>query len=187
MLRTLLFVVAATGTARADCDLSTDAGVDAAFKAATGREMDKQHRCATASSTFPGLVRVGSFAYDRGCITAGVLVGCKLSPSGFEAAAMKRAGWTTADATKRLALARAWLREVDDMDLVDTAPAKFGGKKFSLPALTPSGKVWVFEAWLEEPPGMQPVTYFSKVHLEFAADGSHGTAKTTDSVDVPIH
>jgi len=117
-MKHLVVVVAAAwliacGSSASECDLSTEAGIAAAFKRATGKEVSKDHSCMQASTTFKGLVVTGIFADDRGCIGQGILVGCQISPPGFEAAAMAKAGW--ADLAARQDLALAWLTEIDDL------------------------------------------------------------------------
>src|SRR5262245_15865373 len=120
-----ILIVSRPGTVAADCDTSTDDGVTAAYTKATGKTLPKEHRCATRSKTFPGLVRIGMFAHDRGCIPQGILVGCAMNPTGFAAAAMAKAGWDKADLAKRKELASAWLTEIDDFSIVSTKPDKF--------------------------------------------------------------
>jgi hypothetical protein len=176
----------ALADARADCDVSTDAAIDAAYKKATGHALSREHRCARRSETFPDLVWIGSFAHDRGCRREGILARCKLDPPGYAAAAMKQAGWPSGDAAKRKALAIAWLREIDDERVLERAPDNFGTKQFTAPALTARDKASVVEAWVQEPAGMQPESDYTKIRVEFAADGTHGKIETIDSQSVPI-
>jgi len=177
--------LACVSSASADCDLSTDAGIAAAYKKATGKTMSKDNGCVHKSSTFSGLVWVGSFVNDFGCRPEGVLVGCALSPSGFAAKAMARAGWAKADLATRKKLALAWLKEIDDLSIVESKPDKFP-KPFTAPTATAKGKATVIELWLVAPPGMQPIAYYSRARFTFAEDGTHGDSEAVENLEVPL-
>jgi hypothetical protein len=185
-LATTLIATTITNPASADCDLSKPANIPAAYKQATGNDLPADHDCVRASSTFPGLVWVGHFANDRGCIGEGILVGCKLDPPGYAAPAMTRAGWAKADLATRQKLALAWLREIDDLDPVSTKPDKFP-KPFNPPAATTSGKATVVDLWIVDPAGMQPVASYHHLRYTFAADGTHGSPASVEDVDVPMN
>ena len=191
-MRTALVVVAtllvtlSSCSGHADCDLRTDQGLAAAYQRATGHPLPKDHACIQRSETFPGLVRLGTFAMDRGCITEGILVGCALSPPGFDAAAMQRAGWKTANATRRQQLALAWLREIDAVAFQDATDLP-GGKHLTPVAVTSTRDGLVLEGWVEEPAGMTPESNYDKIRVTFAADGTHKPVATLDHLTVPMH
>ena len=176
-----LVIAAACAPARADCDVHTEAGLAAAYQKATGKPLPKEHGCIRRSETFPDLVRVGTFAYDRGCIGEGVLAGCRIDPPGYAAAAMQHAGWVKAGPARRRALAVAWLRELDDLRLEDATTLP-DGKALGALTARPVGTTLVIEGWVEDPAGMTPETNYRKIRVTFAADGSHGAIATTDQL-----
>ncbi|HTR50219.1 MAG TPA: hypothetical protein VMJ10_05885 [Kofleriaceae bacterium] len=159
-------LVLAASSAHADsprCDVSTDAGIDAAYKAATGHEMSTYGgRCVERSETFKGLIVVGSFASDLGCRWEGVLNGCKWNDRGAPRAAMAAAGWAKANAAKRQELALAWLREIDQVRVEDEK-------------VTADKDKVTIEYYEHGPVGMTP-TPPPRYHYRvvFGADGTHG-------------
>jgi len=169
-IRLACALVLAASAAHADspkCDMSTDAGIDAAFKAATGHEMSRYGgRCVQRSETFKGLIVVGSFASDRGCIWMGMFDGCKWDAPGAPKAAMAAAGWAKADAAKRQELALAWLREIDQIRVEDEK-------------VTADHDKLVIEYFETGEVGMTPAKP-PRYHMRvvFAADGTHGAIKT---------
>jgi hypothetical protein len=179
-MRALLafLLVAATPRAVAACDVSTDAGLAAAYKAATGRDLPQAHPCARVSSTFAGLVAIGSFAYDRGCRYTDVIASCKLNPKGYAAAAMAKAGWAKAAMKTQLAL--AWLREIDDRAVIEGIDGKVPGVTEVQTELGKDGSLRV-EGWVREPSGMRRGASFTKIRVMFAADGTHGAIETIGS------
>ena len=182
----VLLVLALAPRANADCDVSTDAGIDAAYQKATGNALPHEHRCVRRAQTFPDVVTIGHFAYDRGCRWSEVLVGCKLSPSGYAAAAMAKAGWTKADAAKKQSLALAWLREVDDRALIEGNDGMIASAKITALVATPARDGTLrLEGWVREPPGMRRGTAFTKIRVTFAADGSHDKIDVIDNEFVP--
>lgn len=173
--------------ARASCDVSTDDAVAAVYQRATGKELRKEWRCIRRSSTFPGLVAIGLFANDRGCMWQGVLADCRMDPAGYAARAMAKAGWGKADLGKKKALALAWLAEIDDVRLEPAAPAGFAGRTFTPPTATADGAGLRIEGWQAFSAGMLPQTTFTKLRVVFAADGTHSAPVTLDQVTVPMH
>jgi hypothetical protein len=158
--------LAATVAAHASpkCDLSTDAGVDAAYKAATGREMSTYGgRCAQRSKTFPAMYVLGSFASDLGCRWEGALHNCTWNDPKAAATEMAAAGWAKADAKKRGELAIAWLREVDEINTEQEKTSIAGGK--------------LVVDYIEVGPVTMNPASPSRTHMKvtFAADGTHGS------------
>jgi hypothetical protein len=184
-IASIVTVATAVAPASADCDLSRPENIPAAYKRATGKQLPTDSGCVRSSSTFPGLVWVGHFANDRGCIGEGVLVGCALNPPGFAARAMARAGWKQADLATRKRLALAWLREIDGLSLVETKPDDFP-KPFAAATATTRGKSTVVAVWTIDPAGMTPVDHYHHITIAFGDDGAHGAAKTIEDVDVRL-
>jgi hypothetical protein len=161
----LLLAALSSADAAPKCDLSTDAGVDAAYKAATGKEMSTYGgRCARRSTTFPNMYALGTFLSDYGCRWEGVLHGCTWNDPKAAQVEMAAAGWAKADARKRGELALAWLREVDQVSAES-------------PNTAAVGDTLVVDYWVTAPTGMvQRPPQRSHMKIVFAADGSHGTA-----------
>ena len=149
------------------CNLSTDAGIDAAYKAATGNEIGSYGgRCVTHSTTFPSMIAIGEFASDYGCHWLGYLHGCKWNDPAAARVEMAAAGWAKADAKKRQQLALAWLREVDQVRVEDEHVTDDHGKL-------------VVEYSQTEPVGMiQAPPAHTHHRVVFAADGTHGAIAT---------
>lgn len=148
------------------CD--TKAGLSAALVAARGSGLDDEHGCMTRVALFPGVVMLGSFAYDRGCMDPEWVVDCKLveqAPSATDLLA--RAGWAKATPAQRLVLAQEYM-------------AQFGLAWSGSIAWTPDAPVWTNTpdggvegvVWIAEPSGMQPGRELDKMRLVFAADGA---------------
>jgi hypothetical protein len=180
-----MVMMAGANAASADkCDTSKEANVRGAFKQATGGELPKNGGCVRMSETFPGLVWVGSFADDRGCERTGVLVGCEMSPKGYQAKAMEKAGWAKADQAGKEKLAWAWLREIDDYSLVNDKPDRFQGT-WTAPTLEvgKDGSA-VAEFWTRDPSGMRPVSVYRLQRVTFAAEGTHSDLKEIKQVTI---
>jgi hypothetical protein len=157
-------IATATSLAAADtCDLSSDAGVDAAYKAATGHEMSTYGgRCAERSSTFPAMYVLGTFLSDRGCRWEGTLHHCTWNDPKAAVTEMAAAGWAKADAKKRGELAIAWLREIDQVSFTQPSASVVNGKT-------------VVDYWVWQSAGMrQAPTQKSHLKIVFEADGTHG-------------
>lgn len=167
LLVALLLESSSLTAAPSTCDLSTDAGIDAAYKAATGETISTYGgRCVQRSSTFPKLIAIGSFLSDYGCRWSGALHGCVWNDPDAAKAEMAAAGWAKADAKKRQALALAWLREVDQVTVQDVTMTNDNGK------LT-------VEYWEPGRVGMNPEPPPRSHHrVVFATDGSHGAIAT---------
>jgi hypothetical protein len=158
-------LLAATPVAAAPgkCDLSTDAGIDAAYQSATGETISSYGgRCVQHSTTFPAMIAIGSFLSDYGCRWSGALHGCKWNDPDAARVEMAAAGWAKADAKKRQALALAWLREVDQVTVQDENVSDDHGKL-------------VIDFWQPGHVGMNPTPPPRSHHrVVFAGDGSHG-------------
>jgi hypothetical protein len=151
----------------AKCDLSTDAGIDAAYHAATSKTIDSYGgRCVHRSETFPNMVAIGSFVSDRGCEWLGTLHGCLWNDAAAARKEMAAAGWAKADTGKRQTLAHAWLNEVEQIRTEDEKVSDDHGKP-------------VIDYWVTGPTGMTPEPPERTHHrVVFAADGTHGAIAT---------
>lgn len=172
---------------RASCDVRTDQAAITAYKQATGKDHDA--RCIVHSSTFPGLVVMGTFADDRGCIGEGVLVGCQWNPKDAARQAMATSGWATADAAKKQMLALAWLSEITQTSVVASDPGGFAkvNKEWTPITATPGedGSL-TLELWERAPSGMLPINDYTRVKITFSANGTPGTAQVLDQAEVPM-
>jgi antitoxin component YwqK of YwqJK toxin-antitoxin module len=146
---------------------ATDDGLAAAYQAQSGNQLDQRHRCIHRAPHFPGLVLVGGFAHDRGCIQTGALLDCKLVKKVDPAQLLARAGWKSARAPARERIAMNYLREVqlawsgslsEEPDPPRTVTAADGGITIT--------------AWLNEPSGMQPGVTRHLTEIRFAAGGA---------------
>lgn len=101
------------GEPPADAACRTPAGLAAAYKAQTGRELaDGDAHCVRRALHFPGVVAIGEFATDRGCGGAHVMVDCKYHDVPDGAEILARAGWAKAAPATRELFARAYVDEV---------------------------------------------------------------------------
>lgn len=177
-------LAALAADARAECspDNLTSADVTDIYARAVHHSLESDG-CVRHSTTFKELVWVGSFANDRGCMGEGVIASCVWNATGYAAKAMARAGWVKAPLAAKRALALAWLRELENMNLYDGGDAP---KKVTAPKAELRGEGLVVTAWVQAPPGMLPQREFYELKIEFAADGSIAKRDNIDSVTVPI-
>jgi len=168
-LAALLASAASFAEPAGKCDLTSDAGIDAAYKAATGHEMSTYGgRCVQRSTTFPSMIAIGAFESDYGCRWEGYLHGCAWNDKAAAAAEMAKAGWAKADAKQRGALAIAWLGEIEQLHPENATTSMVGGKL-------------VVDFWVTSPVGMMPEPAppprtHHKVTVN--ADGTHGAVTT---------
>lgn len=147
------------------CD--TKDGLSAALLAARGQGLDEENGCMTRLALFPGVVLLGSFAHDRGCMEPEWVVDCKLVAATPSAAdVLARAGWANASPDQRLLIAQEYM----------TFAIEWSGSISWTPdqptwTNTPEGGVEGI-VWIVEPGGMQPGRELDKVKFAFAADGT---------------
>lgn len=178
----VLFLLVAR-TALADCDMSTDAAARKAYARVTGNRAPEA--CFARSRTFTGLVTVGAFANDRGCIWRSLFYQCRLDAGGEAARAMAAAGWPLSNDAKRLALIRAWITEVEHLEIVDRRPEKWDPHTpWSAPATSREGAVTHFKFWQQWPAGMNPETRYSLTDIAFDANGVPGAPHILHEVAV---
>ena len=134
-------------------------------------------RCVRAAETFPGLLMVGSFAYDRGCMLRGYVWDCAfhdgMPPSRV---VLESVEWhkTRGNAKKQLAL--AYVHEVHLL---------FRGTVSDEPTpprvtLTRNGGA-IVTVWLQDPPGRRPGWRRRLLEVTLAKDGTvtETTVRTT--------
>lgn len=180
---------AADGGASAETPFARDdrAAVREAVKAATGEDLGDDV-CAVWPASFPGVVVVGGFAHDAGCMYEGAFLGRTWHGRGSKpvtAAALRAAGWAEADSDTRQRLAGAWVREVEQAfggSFVATSTTAFtfdDTPTFEAPhvSTTESNGV-VVSGWVQETAGMVWEAAFHFSEYRFAPDAtlevSHG-------------
>jgi antitoxin component YwqK of YwqJK toxin-antitoxin module len=148
------------------CD--DDAGLSNYLASARGRGLPDEHACVTRMPLFPGVVMIGDFAYDRGCMGTEWVIDCKLaSPAPTAADLLARAGWAHATGDQRITIAMEYLREfgLGNNGSIGWDPDK--PKWTVLPDQSVEGVVWV-----ATPAGMRQGSEMDKIRFTFAPDGS---------------
>jgi antitoxin component YwqK of YwqJK toxin-antitoxin module len=149
-----------------DCD--TDAGLSKVLESARGKGLPDERACVTRVPLFPGVIMLGSFAYDRGCMGADFVVDCKLvTPAPSSAELLARAGWAKASGEQRLEIAEEYIREfaLRNEGNVTSDPDEPQWK-----VLDDGGVEGV--VWVAEPAGMRRGVDKDHVRFTFAADRS---------------
>ena len=170
------------------CDVSSNDAVRALYHKLTNEELDTKHECIERSAVFPGLVRVGHFAYDRGCRDRNVIVNCQLDPPDVARQALASAGWAQADLAQRQQLALSWLTEGEDDVVLRAQPSQWPtGKAFAPPqsSATDDGGL-LLRYWRGTHHGKTRMTSFTSVEVRFQKDGSHSPAQEGESVEVEL-
>jgi hypothetical protein len=149
-------------------ELPTPTQCDTDIGLAQALERDSEEDgCITRSPLFPGIVMVGMFAHDRGCMRAQWVVDCKLVDEAPPAdQLLARAGWAKASADQRLLLAQEYVRELG---------LAWSGSITS----DPEEPIWTvlddggIEAtvWVAEPSGMQRGRELDKLRFGFSSAG----------------
>jgi hypothetical protein len=138
------------------------------LQTARGSGLAREHACVTRMGLFPGVIMLGEFAYDRGCMSPQWVVDCKLVDPGPSAAELlARAGWARATPEQRIEIAEEYVRE-------------FGLAWSGSISWTPDEPKWTSLAdggvegvlWVAEPAGMRPGREIAKNRYKFAADGT---------------
>lgn len=149
-----------------DCD--TDAGLSNYLARARGEGLPDEHACVTREPMFPGVIMLGRFAYDRGCMGADFVVDCKLaSPAPSAAELLARAGWARATGEQRIEIAKAYLAELalGNAGSITSEPDEPQWQ------VLPDGGVEAI-VWVAGPVGMRRGVDKDKLRFTFAADGS---------------
>ena len=184
MRRVALLVLVAChhGGAATRCDTSTDDGVRAAYKKATGKDLPPKsdYQCIEHASSFPAVVKIGSFADDRGCMWEGVLYGCAFSNAAdLQAQVLADAGWATADQAGKERLVRDYWSGVYDVFFTDS-----GDPRITAPAFTwaADGSA-TFDYWSQENRGMLPGSHYEHHRDAIPATGAHADGTLVESFD----
>ncbi len=130
---------------------ATKAGVVQVVSELGGEAMDDDDSCVSWPKSFPGVVLLGSFAHDRGCMRTGAVLDCKTYVKDWPDAAsvLARAGWADANADSRVAIAERYIEEV---------ATEYGGSTARDPArpkYTARGGGVVADVWVDRPSGMR--------------------------------
>jgi antitoxin component YwqK of YwqJK toxin-antitoxin module len=151
--------------AQGDC--ATDQGAREAWTEATGKRLDDDGGCFERARHFGGVVIVGGFAHDRGCMTMGYLLDCEHTTDLDPARLLARAGWKKARAENREKLAMYYLREIatrwEGGLTDDPEPARF--------VREPDGGITVV-AWVAEPSGMRCGRTVHQMEYRFSDQGA---------------
>lgn len=162
------------GTEPAPTACDTEAGVAAAM----GAKGSDREQCVERARAFPGVVLIGSFAHDRGCMPVTALIDCVRRDGPLAAPEiLARVGWTQADPAHRGAIALRYLQQVATV---------FGNRLASNPdepvvTPQPDGSVTIV-AWADHPSGMRPGRRASKMEYRFTAAGEL-SSKVIGSID----
>ena len=174
----LFALVLSAGCPATATDLATDDGVRAAYKKATGDELNAEHGCIGRTGVRDVIV-VGDFAYDRGCIMSGGFVGgAWLDTATLTATGPSKLGWATMDSKARADFALRWAEKVLfhwDGSFVPADNKAFTFEDtpaYTAPAAVAKGDGVVVTFWIEEPPGMQDRDVFDQIELTFDAKGA---------------
>lgn len=148
------------------CD--DDTGLSNYLVSARGRGLPDKQGCITRVPLFPGVVMVGDFAYDRGCMGEEWVVDCKLaSPAPTSADLLARAGWANASGEQRIEIASEYLRE---FGLGNNGSISWDPTKPEWTVLPDQGVEGVM--WVAAPSGMRRGREMDKLRFTFAPDGS---------------
>ncbi|HVI04383.1 MAG TPA: hypothetical protein VM869_37105, partial [Enhygromyxa sp.] len=135
---------------------------------AVGRGLPDERACVTRVPLFPGVIMLGEFAYDRGCMGADFVIDCKLvSAAPSSADLLARAGWANANDEHRIELAQEYVRE---FALANDGNVTNDPDDPQWKALDDGGVEGV--VWVAEPAGMRRGVDKDKIRFTFAADGS---------------
>jgi antitoxin component YwqK of YwqJK toxin-antitoxin module len=148
------------------CD--DDTGLSNYLASARGRGLPDEHACVTRTPLFPGVVLVGDFAYDRGCMGTEWVIDCKLaSPAPTAADLLARAGWARATGELRITIATEYLRE---LGLGNDGSISSNPTKPEWTVRPDQGIEGVM--WVAAPAGMRRGVEMDKIRFTFAPDGS---------------
>jgi hypothetical protein len=172
----------------ARCDTTTDDGVRAAYQKATGKTLPPkgdQWSCVDKAYDFPGAVKIGDFADDRGCSYSGVLYGCTFaSAPDLQPKILADKGWATADHPTREHLISAYWSDLYDTGAIAKGDDFPTGHTFAPPTFTwnADGSV-TYSYWHAESHGMTCGSHYYHVEDHVNADGSLGPSKPLEDFD----
>ena len=136
--------------------------------------------CVHRAAAFPGVILVGSFANDRGCMPGLVILDCVRRDGPLpDALILNRAGWAPANADQREQLALRYLRQVATVFHGTIADSPDPPKTET----NADGQVTV-EVWIDRPGGMRAGRVADRVRYTFRSDG-RVSSETIGHIDEP--
>ena len=161
-----------------DTNLDTDDGVRTAYKRATGFALDPQDPCIRRTGV-RGVVILGSFADDRGCMMHGGFVGGEwLDGERLAVEGLPKLGWKEMEPAEQTKLARPWAEEVLyywDGSFLETEVKAFSFSDtptFAAPTTKAEKGHLIVTAWTRLPSGMLDQSAFSQIEFLFAKNGA---------------
>ena len=151
---------------------------------------DPNDFCTEKANSFKGVVSLGWFAHDRGCMGDEILVGTEIGKrEDMTVKALELNGWKEKDKQQDLAL--NWSKEVilswesaldssnEDCELASTPT-------FEAPKSVKNGTGWQVTLWVQRPSGMIPQTSYYQLQIDFEASGKVSTQKKVNSFVVKM-
>jgi hypothetical protein len=185
------FSACASGQDYSGYDLSTVEGVNVAREAKLGKTLDSQSKgCVRIPEELPGIILLGSFAYDRGCALNGAIINKRgfSTDKDVSKLALESLGWGKAGAEKRKELALKWVQFglLAFENPLEQATKDFTNQTFETPRAVSSadGSITV-SLWVQEPAGMRCQSVYDKLIYRFLKDGILGETTTEKSFRVP--
>jgi hypothetical protein len=167
----------------------SDAQILAVLNKGRDNIIEKHEVCIERPVALKGIVIVGTFAHDRGCRFDSAFVNGKryIDEKDATKAGLKHLGWLKINKEERENLALSWTKHalLKFSHPLEKATAEFDQpdtKKFEPPKSTTNedGSVKVI-LWIQQPAGMQPITYFDLLEYSFGNDASFNGVKTINS------
>jgi hypothetical protein len=171
-------------------DLTTVDGVNAAREAKLGRKLDSYSKgCVEIPKQLPGVVLIGGFAFDHGCMLSDAIIGKRGEPISKDTSrvALSYLGWKGADSEKREALALDWVKYglLAFENPLTQPTSDFKPGVFQQPqAVLHDGSISV-SLWVQRPSGMRCESAYDKIEYSFLRDGSLGAETRENSFSVP--
>jgi hypothetical protein len=169
-------------------DLSTNDGVNAAREAIAGKKIDERSKnCIQRDRSLPGIVAVGSFAFDRGCRLEGVFVNSRYigtDGKGMSQGVLEALGWKTANPQGREKLAEAWVENglLGFLTVISKKNEHFDEHAFQPPqATTNAGGETVVTLWIRLPSGRARGTTYQLREYRFSPNGDFAGNTTLDN------
>jgi hypothetical protein len=169
-------------------DLSTDEKVLEALNKGRENKLEKQDVCIERPDATKNIIVIGMFAHDRGCAFDSVFVKGKRFVGKEEAtkAALNFFGWSKGDDEARSAIAMNW---TTNYLLKFSHPLRKPTHHFNQPDTRPfqepqvktnKDRGIVVSLWVQQPAGMQPITYYDLLEFSYGNDGTLKGMKTID-------
>jgi hypothetical protein len=171
-------------------DLSTNEGVNEARSALVGKKLlGNSLNCIRRPKELPGIIMVGLFAHDRGCMLDGAFIKKRFinDKNNLSKPALENLGWQKADSKRREEIALKWTQFglLSFEHPLDEAPETFANHEFQKPKTTSEDGVVKVTLWMQHPIGMRCEHRFSKLVYTFERDGNLTGTKSLESFSVP--